>query len=52
MLADHVRTAAYHHALVEHGRSLLEGRTVMDVGAGSGVLSFFACQGGIAILLY
>lgn len=45
MLEDSVRTSAYHQAIVQN-RSLFEGKVVMDLGAGSGILSFFAAQAG------
>lgn len=40
-----VRTAAYHEAILGNV-SDFENKTVMDVGAGSGILSFFASQAG------
>ena len=43
MLMDHVRMNAYHSAIVSN-RALFEGKVVLDVGAGSGVLSIFAAQ--------
>ncbi|KAJ1839214.1 hypothetical protein LPJ73_006838, partial [Coemansia sp. RSA 2703] len=46
MLQDHVRTSAYHSAITFNGPSLFRDRLVMDVGAGSGILSFFAAQAG------
>ncbi|KAJ1821284.1 hypothetical protein LPJ56_003272, partial [Coemansia sp. RSA 2599] len=46
MLQDHVRTSAYHSAITFNGPSLFRDRLVMDVGAGSGILSFFAVQAG------
>jgi histone-arginine methyltransferase CARM1 len=45
MLADAQRTRAYHHGIT-HNRSDFEGKTVLDVGAGSGILSLFAAQAG------
>ncbi|KFH03300.1 histone arginine methyltransferase PRMT4/CARM1 [Toxoplasma gondii VAND] len=45
MLQDTVRTTTYQRAIVEN-RADFEGKTVMDVGAGSGILSFFAAQAG------
>ena len=38
-----MRTGAYYAAIVEN-RVDFEGKTVMDVGAGSGILSLFAAQ--------
>ena len=42
---DQTRTGTYYQAIVEN-RSDFEGKTVMDVGAGSGILSLFAAQVG------
>ena len=47
MLRDRVRTESYQLALQAAG-PLLAGKTVLDVGAGSGVLSMFAAQAGAA----
>ncbi|KAJ2750455.1 hypothetical protein GGI19_005099 [Coemansia pectinata] len=46
MLQDYVRTSAYHSAITLNGPALFRDRIVMDVGAGSGILSFFAAQAG------
>ncbi|KAI8870181.1 S-adenosyl-L-methionine-dependent methyltransferase [Ramicandelaber brevisporus] len=46
MLQDHVRTSAYHRAIVQSGPRLIKDRIVMDVGAGSGILSYFAAAAG------
>lgn len=45
MLQDSTRTTTYHRAILENRRDF-EGKVVMDVGAGSGILSFFAAQAG------
>ncbi|CAN6169210.1 unnamed protein product [Urochloa humidicola] len=45
MLQDFVRTGTYYAAVMEN-RSDFEGRVVVDVGAGSGILSLFAAQAG------
>jgi histone-arginine methyltransferase CARM1 len=45
MLVDDQRTGAYHRGIT-HNRSDFEGKTVLDVGAGTGILSIFAAQAG------
>lgn len=45
MLKDDVRTRSYMRAIVNN-RHLFEGKTVMDVGCGTGVLSIFAAKAG------
>ncbi|KAJ3683723.1 hypothetical protein LUZ60_013950 [Juncus effusus] len=45
MLQDFVRTGTYYAAVIEN-RSDFEGKVVVDVGAGSGILSLFAAQAG------
>jgi protein arginine N-methyltransferase 1 len=47
MLEDQHRMGTYHQAVVGN-RSLFEGKTVVDVGAGSGVLSVWSGQAGAA----
>lgn len=47
MLQDQVRTNTYRRAIVENPDDF-QGQTVMDIGAGSGILSFFAAQTGAA----
>jgi hypothetical protein len=46
MLQDMTRTGTYHAAITEN-RADFEGKVVMDVGAGSGILSLFAAQVGV-----
>ncbi len=45
MLLDAQRTGAYHRGIT-HNRADFEGKTVLDVGAGTGILSIFAAQAG------
>ena len=45
MLQDSVRTLAYQHG-IQNSASLFMGKTVLDVGCGSGILSFFALRAG------
>ncbi|OAY55997.1 hypothetical protein MANES_03G195300v8 [Manihot esculenta] len=45
MLQDYVRTGTYYAAVIEN-RADFFGRIVVDVGAGSGILSLFAAQAG------
>eukprot|EP01059_Diplonema_ambulator_P009622 TRINITY_DN19548_c0_g1_i1.p1 TRINITY_DN19548_c0_g1~~TRINITY_DN19548_c0_g1_i1.p1 ORF type:complete len:535 (+),score=108.52 TRINITY_DN19548_c0_g1_i1:46-1605(+) len=45
MLEDVPRTASYRTALMENP-DLIKGKTVIDVGCGSGILSMFAARGG------
>lgn len=45
MLQDYVRTGSYYAAVIEN-RADFFGRVVVDVGAGSGILSLFAAQAG------
>jgi len=47
MLQDNVRTSTYRKAIVENPEDF-QGKKVMDIGAGSGILSFFAAQTGAA----
>jgi histone-arginine methyltransferase CARM1 len=45
MLEDDIRTGIYRKAILDN-RELFEGKIVMDVGAGTSILSIFAAQAG------
>ena len=47
MLQDQVRTSLYQFAMLEN-KPDFDGKTVLDVGAGTGILSFFAAKAGAA----
>ena len=47
MLKDQVRTRTYQMAILNN-RHLFEGKIVLDVGCGTGILSMFAVQAGAA----
>lgn len=47
MLADYERTGAYQRAFLENNTDF-DGKIVLDVGTGTGILSFFALQAGAA----
>ncbi|CAG8556282.1 1928_t:CDS:2 [Acaulospora morrowiae] len=46
MLQDSVRTSTYRSAILLNGPMCFLGKLVLDVGAGSGILSYFAVQAG------
>jgi histone-arginine methyltransferase CARM1 len=46
MLQDSVRTSLYQTAILSNSAQLFAGKTVMDLGAGSGILSYFAVKAG------
>lgn len=45
MMQDYIRTATYQKAIFDNSIDF-EGKVVLDVGAGSGILSFFAIHAG------
>ena len=47
MLTDRPRQEAYREAILSNA-SLFAGKTVLDVGAGTGILSIFCAQAGAA----
>jgi len=50
MLKDTVRTGSYRAAIVDNGH-LFKGKTVLDVGCGTGILSMFAAKAGAALVV-
>lgn len=45
MLKDSVRTKSYRNSIIQN-RHLFEGKVVLDVGCGTGILSMFCAQAG------
>jgi histone-arginine methyltransferase CARM1 len=50
MLSDQVRTNIYKQVTIKNASQSFTDKRVMDIGAGSGVLSFFACQAGATVV--
>lgn len=48
MLQDHARTSAYKRAIEALGEKI-KGAAVLDVGAGTGILSLFAAKQGARV---
>jgi histone-arginine methyltransferase CARM1 len=49
MLQDYIRTGTYYSAITEN-TSDFQGKAVMDVGCGSGILSLFAAKAGARVV--
>ena len=47
MLKDEVRTLTYRNSIY-HNKHLFRGKTVLDVGSGTGILCMFAARAGAA----
>lgn len=45
MMQDYIRTATYHKAIISNLKDFQD-KVILDVGAGSGILSFFAAHAG------
>jgi type I protein arginine methyltransferase len=47
LIKDEVRTLAFYNAIY-HNKHLFKGKTVLDIGSGTGILSMFAAKAGAA----
>ena len=45
MIKDEIRTMSYEHA-IESNKRLFQGKVVLDIGCGTGILSVFAARAG------
>lgn len=50
MLKDQVRTSAYQRAIIRN-RDLFEGKVVLDIGCGTGILCMFAASAGAKLVI-
>ncbi|KAI8915910.1 S-adenosyl-L-methionine-dependent methyltransferase [Gorgonomyces haynaldii] len=50
MLQDSVRTSLYQTAILSNAQQLFQNKSVMDLGAGSGILSYFAVKAGASMV--